>query len=162
MPEAFYPPRASFGQAVNDFFGRRPVPVQPFDFPHNVHVALGTKCVECHAGVTRGPVAGIPGVRTCMTCHEYMGTEHPIIKELAVLRDRGIDVSWQRVYGYAVQAHVRFNHAPHIRSGVECATCHGAIDKQTVAQRNVDLNMRFCVTCHQARDAPIDCLTCHY
>jgi hypothetical protein len=31
-----------------------------------------------------------------------------------------------------------------------------------VAQRNVDLNMGFCVTCHREKNVSNDCLTCHY
>jgi len=31
------------------------------------------------------------------------------------------------VFDYTPEAHVRFNHAPHIRAKVDCATCHGPI-----------------------------------
>jgi len=78
------------------------------------------------------------------------------------MREKGIDLAWQRVFNYAPQAHVKFNHAPHIRAKVECSTCHGNIGQQTVAQRNVDLNMGVCVTCHREKKAPTDCLTCHF
>ena len=54
------------------------------------------------------------------------------------MQEKGLDLAWQRVYGYTQPAHVRFNHAPHIRANVECSTCHGDIAHQTVAQRNVD------------------------
>jgi Cytochrome c7 and related cytochrome c len=57
---------------------------------------------------------------------------------------------------------VKFNHAPHIRANLECSTCHGDIAHQTVAQRNVNLDMGACVTCHRQKNAPNDCLTCHY
>ena len=57
---------------------------------------------------------------------------------------------------------MRFNHAPHIRAKVDCATCHGNIAEQTVAQRNVDLTMGFCVNCHNEKKASNDCLTCHF
>ena len=39
--------------------------------------------------------------------------------------------AWQRVFGYPAPSHVKFNHAPHIRAKVECATCHGNIAEQT-------------------------------
>jgi hypothetical protein len=45
---------------------------------------------------------------------------------------------------------------------VDCATCHGDIAHQTVAQRNVDHTMGFCVDCHKAKKASNDCLTCHF
>jgi len=66
------------------------------------------------------------------------------------------------VYGYPNESHVKFNHAPHIRAGVDCATCHGDVQNQTVAKRNIDLRMGFCVDCHAARRASNDCLTCHF
>jgi formamidopyrimidine-DNA glycosylase len=78
------------------------------------------------------------------------------------MRKKGIDLAWQRVFGYPDEAHVRFNHAPHIRANVECATCHGNIAEQTVAQRNVEMTMGFCVNCHRERKASLDCLACHY
>jgi hypothetical protein len=159
---------ATFGSAVNDFFGRRPEPTQPVQFPHKRHVELGKngpelKCTEvCHEGVSTSPVAGLPSVNTCLGCHETIATDKPIIKQFTAMRDKGLDLAWQRVYGYVPQAHVKFKHAPHIRANVECATCHGDIANQTVAQRNVDLHMGFCVTCHREKNAPNECLTCHY
>jgi hypothetical protein len=155
--------RPSFGAALNDFLDRRPDPVQPIEFPHNIHAGKQIACTEyCHESVTTGPVAGLPSVRTCMICHNTIATERDRIKRITAMREQGIDLAWQRVYGYTPQAHVKFNHAPHIRATVECSTCHGAIAQQTVAQRNVDLNMGFCVNCHRETKAPTDCLTCHF
>ena len=45
---------------------------------------------------------------------------------------------------------------------VDCATCHGDVAKGTVATRNVDHTMGFCVDCHRSKQASNDCLTCHY
>ncbi len=89
-------------------------------------------------------------------------TDRPLIKQIAAMQEKGLDLQWQRVYSYAPPAHVRFNHAPHIRAGVECSTCHGDIAHQTVAQRNVDLHMGFCVSCHREKHAPNECVTCHF
>jgi len=161
--QVFTPAHATVGAAVNDFFGIRPAAVQPFPFPHNTHVAKKIKCTDyCHESVAKSPVAGLPSVRTCMNCHESIATDRPLIKVIADYQKRGMDLSWQRVYGYTHEAHVRFNHAPHIRSKVECSTCHGDIAAQGVAQRNVDLKMGFCVDCHKSRGAPNECITCHF
>jgi c(7)-type cytochrome triheme protein len=78
------------------------------------------------------------------------------------MQAKGLDLAWQRVYDYPPQAHVRFEHAPHIRAKVDCATCHGDMRQQSVAQRMVDMDMGFCVNCHKQRQASNDCLTCHY
>lgn len=161
--EVFTPAHADAASAVRDFFGMRPEPVQPLEFPHNVHIAKGLTCTDyCHESAATGPVAGLPSVKTCMVCHAAIATDRPRIQQLAALEARGQDVAWQRVYGYTNEAHVRFDHAPHLRAKVECSTCHGAIEQQTVAQRNVDLTMGFCVNCHTERRASNDCLTCHY
>ena len=155
--------RPTFAAAVNDFFDIRPTPEQPLEFPHNVHAGKKIACTEyCHEAVMTGPVAGLPSVRTCMVCHNTIAVDRPRIKQLTAMRQRGEDFVWQRVYGYSPQAHVRFNHAPHIRAEIDCTTCHGNIAEGSVAQRNVDLTMGFCVNCHTERKASIDCLTCHF
>lgn len=155
--------RPSFGAAVNDFFARRPEPVQPIEFPHNIHAGKQISCTEyCHESVTTGPVAGLPSVRTCMICHNTIATNRPRIKQITAMRQKGLDLVWQRVYGYPTPSHVKFNHAPHIRAEVSCETCHGDIAKGTVATRSVDLSMGFCLNCHNEKQAPTDCMACHF
>ena len=154
--------RPSVAAAVREHFGIRPSAVQPVEFPHDVHVASGIGCGSvCHPGAATGPVAGLPSVKTCMTCHVSIAKDQPRIQEINRLAGAGVDLSWQRVFSYVPQAHVRFSHAPHIRAKVDCTTCHGPIGRQTVARRNVNLTMGFCVRCHRANKAPDDCLTCH-
>ena len=152
----------SVGAAVKEFFGRRTTPVQPIAYTHKVHLANGLQCVFCHAGVDQGPDARIPGVSVCMTCHQAIATDKPEIKKLAAYKARGEDVPWQRVYGFQPSAHVKFNHAPHIRAGVDCSKCHGDLHTMTVAERKVDHTMGFCIECHRQNNASVDCVTCHY
>ena len=163
-PSTVYTPaHRTFGSAVNDFFWVRSRPVQPIEFPHKAHVAKGLTCTEfCHDSATTGPIAGLPSVTTCMVCHASIAADRPLIKKIAAWADQGLDLQWQRVYRYTDQAHVKFNHAPHIRAHVECAACHGDVANQTVARRNVDLHMGFCVSCHRERKAPDECVTCHF
>lgn len=160
----FTPAHQTFAGAVRDFFGIRPTPRQPIPFPHKTHIAKGLGCTDyCHEGATKGPIAGLPSVKTCMICHDAIATDRPLIQTVTKqYAERKLDLPWQRVYGYAPQAHVRFNHAPHIRAKVECSTCHGHVAEQTVAERNVDLNMGFCVDCHRQKEVSVDCLTCHF
>ncbi len=154
--------RPTFAAAVNDFFDRRPPAVQPLEFPHNTHIAKDIACDTCHEGVATGPVASLPSVKVCMVCHEAIATDRPLIKQITAMRDEGRDFAWQRVYGFTKGAHVKFDHAPHIRAKVDCTACHGDLSKQTVAERKVDHTMGFCVNCHNQKKASIDCLTCHY
>jgi hypothetical protein len=159
----FTPAHPTMRAAVRDFFGMRPRADQPFPFPHNVHAANKVGCTEyCHESAVEGPRAGLPSVKICMGCHTSIATDRPLIKQIAGYEQKGLDIAWQRVYGYPAQSHVRFNHAPHIRAKVDCSTCHGNVAEQTVAERVVDLDMGFCVNCHTERKASNDCLTCHY
>ena len=158
----YTPARATFGQAARDFFNVRPAAHQPIPFPHKTHIAKKAVCTDCHETVEKGPIAGIPSVKTCMICHSQIATDRPLIKEVTSYSEKGIEIPWQRVYGFTHAAHVRFQHAPHIRANVECAACHGDVANQTVAERVVDHTMGFCVGCHRQKGASNDCLTCHY
>jgi hypothetical protein len=163
--DIFTPAHATTASAVRDFFLIRPAAQQPIEFPHQIHVEKAMlKCTEtCHESVTKGPAAGIPSVKTCMICHDSIATDRArIVKITNDYYKKGIDLPWQRVYGFTPEVHVRFNHSPHIRANVDCATCHGDVAHQTVAQRNVEHTMGFCVDCHKAKKAPNDCLTCHF
>jgi len=158
----FTPAHRTVGDATRDFFNLRPPPQQPLPFPHKVHIAKKAACTDCHETVERGPIAGIPSVKTCMICHSQIATDKPLIKQVTAYSEKGVEIPWQRVYGFTHGAHVRFNHAPHIRANVDCATCHGDLAQQTVAERSVNHTMGFCVDCHRQKKASNDCLTCHY
>jgi Cytochrome c7 and related cytochrome c len=161
-PSVFSPAHRTAGEAIRAHFGVRPDPVQPFPFSHQLHLEKELVCTDCHEGVERGPVASLPGVNTCMVCHSQIATDRPLIMQMAAMQEKGLDFAWQRVYDYPRAAHVRFEHAPHIRAKVECSTCHGDQKQQTVARRMVDMDMAFCVNCHRQKQASNDCLTCHY
>jgi hypothetical protein len=158
----FTPAHRTALDALRDFFLRRPEPVQPIAYTHKVHLANGMQCVNCHTGVDTGPDAKIPGVKLCMLCHQAIATDRPEIKKLAAYQQRGEDIPWQRVYNYAPEAHLKFNHAPHVRAGVDCSACHGDMTQQTVAVRKVDLTMGYCIQCHKQKKASIDCTVCHF
>lgn len=158
----YTPAHRTVSLAVRDFLNIRPAAQQPIPFPHKVHLAKQAMCTDCHETVERGPIAGIPSVKTCMICHSQIATDRPLIKTVTSYSDRGIEIPWQRVYGFTHEAHVRFNHAPHIRANVDCKVCHGDLATMTVAERAVDHTMGFCVSCHRKNNAPNECMTCHY
>ncbi len=158
----FTPAHRSLLDAIQDFFAWRSAPIQPIAYTHKTHLARGMQCTDCHASVEKGPVASIPSVKLCMTCHQVIATDRPEIRKVAAYLARGEEIPWQRVYGYSPTAHVKFNHAPHIRAKVSCATCHGDMTQQTVAVRAVNLNMGSCVDCHKLKKVSLDCTTCHF
>jgi len=158
----YTPAHKTIGDAVRDHFSVKPTAHQPIDFPHKTHLAKQAMCTDCHETVERGPVAGIPSVKTCMICHSQIATDRPLIKQVTSYSEKGVEIPWQRVYGFTQGAHIRFNHAPHIRANVDCKACHGDLAAMTVAERAVDHTMGFCVNCHRQKNAPNDCLTCHF
>jgi Cytochrome c7 and related cytochrome c len=160
--EIFTPAHPTALEAVRSFFNWRTAAVQPIAFPHSVHLANGLECDSCHNGTDVGPEASLPSVKFCMSCHMVIAVDRPEIKKIAAYQARGEEIPWVRVYDYNASAHVRFNHGPHIRAEVPCATCHGDMAKQTTAQRVVDMNMGYCIGCHQQRKASVDCVTCHF
>jgi hypothetical protein len=160
--QVFTPAHRTVQEALREFFDRRPAPVQPIAYTHKVHLANGMQCADCHTSADQGPEAQIPGVNLCMTCHQVIATDKPEIKKVAAYAARGEDIPWQRVYDFPPSAHVKFNHAPHIRAGIACAKCHGDMTQQTVAVRAVNLTMGYCLQCHKEKKASIDCTTCHF
>src|SRR5215510_2830882 len=78
----FSPAHRTFAEAKNHFFNRHPEARQPIPFPHKVHLAKKAVCTDCHETVERGPVAGIPSVKTCMICHSQIATDKPLIKQV--------------------------------------------------------------------------------
>jgi Cytochrome c7 and related cytochrome c len=152
----------TFFGAVKEYLLWQPTPVQPIAFNHRVHIEHDLQCTSCHVGVTQGPDAGIPSVSDCMACHQVIAADHPEIKKLAAYAAKGREVPWEPVYWFYPSVHVKFWHEPHVRAGVSCAECHGDVAKETVAARTKDLNMRFCLTCHNAKGVSVDCTTCHY
>jgi hypothetical protein len=135
---------------------------QPIAYSHKKHIALGLQCLDCHSMADIGPAATIPSVTKCMLCHAMIATDKPEIKKIADYAAKGREIPWQRVYGFEPQALVKFNHAPHIRAKVECATCHGDMTQVDTAQKTVNHNMGTCLTCHRQKGASQDCATCHY
>ena len=93
----FTPAHRTALDAMRDFLGRRPAPVQPIAYTHKVHLAAGLQCLNCHTGADSGPDAQLPGVRFCMACHQIIAADRPEIKKLAAYLERGEDIPWQRV-----------------------------------------------------------------
>lgn len=134
---------------------------QPIAFSHAHHVAeVGIDCQFCHAYARRGPVAGIPSVQRCAGCHRSVLSERPEILRVLEYWENEEPIPWVRVHD--LPDHVRFTHKAHVRAGVACETCHGAVAEMEAAVQVESLGMGWCVSCHEDREATRDCLACHY
>lgn len=131
------------------------------EFPHNTHMAAGLQCRDCHTGVESRAAAGIPSVRKCMLCHARIGAGRPGVEALRKLAADRREAPWQRIYRFQPAAQVKFVHAAHTRAGIECRTCHGAVEQMTVVRPVIRHTMGSCLTCHRRRGASTECVTCH-
>ena len=144
-------------------------PEQPIAYDHSLHVGqYGLQCQYCHNQVERSRSANIPALSTCMNCHLVIrnkpGTndESPEIKKLVDAYNNGTSVEWVKVH--MLPDHVQFNHSAHVAKGVNCATCHGQIEKMKRVSQFANLSMGWCVNCHRQPEykAPTNCSTCHH
>jgi len=155
-------------------------PSQPIAFSHKRHAGeLQIPCLYCHSGAATGAQATLPDLATCMNCHSQVkpttasGELHPGVATLLDHWDRREPILWNKVNDVA--DFVYFNHSRHIRAGIECAECHGQVEKRDRMRREHSLKMRWCLSCHkqdrqpdqtvsmpgQITRAPIFCNTCH-
>jgi len=164
-------------------------PDQPIAYSHRLHAGeLGIDCQYCHSGAERSRYAGIPAVSTCLNCHKFVTSTWGAVQEedkRATAEKRaprkivspeiaklytGRPIAWNRIH--RLPDFVYFDHRPHIYAGVECQTCHGAVETMDKVRQVSPLTMGWCVNCHRdvssnglggkAVHAATDCANCHY
>ncbi|HEV7670653.1 MAG TPA: cytochrome c3 family protein [Thermoanaerobaculia bacterium] len=123
-------------------------PEQPVPYSHKLHAGdLGINCLYCHATVDRAPVAVVPPTQICMNCHRVVKRDSPALAAIRDSSSTGRPMRWVRVHNLPGFAY--FDHRPHIRAGVGCASCHGRIDKMDVVAQSQPLSMSWCLDCHR-------------
>lgn len=138
--------------------GEKPV-VQPIPFSHKQHAGAGLKCFDCHGGAKENERAGLPAAQKCMLCHASIKADAPAIRKVAEAAKAGEKIAWVRLY--KVPDYVFFNHANHLKGGVECVSCHGPVATRDVLAAEVSTKMQGCVTCHRQRQVSTECSLCH-
>lgn len=141
-----------------------PPPPQPIAFSHQTHAENDIACDRCHQGADTQAEAGLPPISSCAVCHRRRAIpDHPEVLKFMEHLENEEPLLWRKVHVLPASAMVHFKHSPHVRAGVECATCHGDVARMTVARQVVDVaNMGWCVSCHRENGASDDCLTCHH
>lgn len=138
-------------------------PDQPIPYSHKLHAGqYKIDCKYCHTGTETSRHAAVPPLNVCMNCHMVVKTDSPWIKQLTEAYNSGKSVAWKKVH--LLPDHVKFNHAPHIKAGKDCTTCHGQVAEMEKVQQVAPLSMGWCVNCHRQPEnkAPLNCSTCHY
>ncbi len=139
------------------------VPIeQPIRFNHAVHIKNDLKCLDCHQHFDSAEFSGLPGIEMCAECHEEPMTKSPEEVRLIEFTKRGEELPWQRVYD--LPEDVFYSHRRHVVvAKIECKTCHGDVGRLTEPpeQPLVTQTMEWCIDCHLARGASVDCIHCH-
>ena len=152
-------------------------PVQPIHFSHKIHAGDNQiDCNFCHSSARSSKTSGIPSLNVCMSCHEniyeYNGevdmangyTKDFYDKEIAKLYDavgwnpdertysgEEKPVKWVRVHNLPDLAY--FNHSQHVNvAGLDCQTCHGAVQEMEILHQESPLTMGWCIDCHRTTD----------
>jgi hypothetical protein len=146
-----------YSEGSADFSGQDQ---QPVAFSHARHAGdLGIACLYCHRAAPVSSAAGVPSMNTCMGCHRNVAKQSADLQALQASWERQQPIEWTRLH--RLPDFVYFTHAMHLRSGMNCTTCHGHVEETTGTPRAASLEMGWCVSCHEARGASRDCWTCH-
>jgi len=151
----------------------------PLRFSHAVHLEKAEmKCVDCHRsamGSVRSRDVNLPKESVCLNCHDiefpddtpkaHCETCHPGYEpQWQEGKDR-IRTSHVKNHPPAVrfpEPHLKFNHKVHVERGIGCERCHGDMSRHDLATRENALPvMGTCLECHDDKQAPGACTTCH-
>ncbi len=146
-------------QAIDAFRAARLGPDQPLPFNHRFHSGeLQIDCLYCHTGTDRSQTGVMPPVEICMGCHRVAGSGLEPVEALRGFWDRQTPIEWDWVY--KLPEFVQFNHAPHVRNGVECEECHGPVkEEMDRIYQWAPLTMGWCLDCHRKPPAETDVAT---
>jgi hypothetical protein len=135
-------------------------PMQPVPFSHKQHAGtLKMPCEYCHTPSRSGETLMIPRASFCMQCHQTLATDNPGVQKLAEYAKTDRTIPWVRIY--ELPSFVSFSHKVHLQHGATCEECHGAVAEHGQLYKEFDISMATCVNCHRAKQASIDCSTCH-
>ncbi|MDH3496011.1 MAG: cytochrome c family protein [Gemmatimonadota bacterium] len=136
---------------------------QPVAFNHRKHTQdLGLACDFCHRYVRTGAHSGLPDASTCSLCHSSPQGTSAEAARVTELLAAGDSLHFNKLF--RMPDHVFYTHRRHVAiADLACATCHGDIDQteRPPPRALVTIDMAFCVSCHKAEGATLDCNACH-
>ena len=142
---------------------------QPILFNHAIHIEEAhLECVNCHTDAPHAVNAGLPGLESCLECHdpdevEDEGDEaHPEKVKLVRFAEAEEEIPWVRVA--LTKPDVYFSHRRHVTAaGLECEQCHQGQPELTapLPRARLVMTMDDCIQCHEDSGASSDCLACH-
>ena len=156
-----------------------PPQIIPVYFNHDYHVRKpddaagvtgeGLDCQFCHEDISDSVLSSdrdIPGHGSCDTCHdEWIGDEDepaPAADCARCHKDLAPVGTATRAAPLSIPVpNLIFSHKRHLEAEVRCTDCHKNVPDKTVATRDDYPTMDRCIECHEARGAPVTCVTCH-
>jgi hypothetical protein len=146
----------------------------PLNFSHSLHLSKADlSCDDCHENAPDSQSSLdnlIPTEEACDGCHP-IDRDQPDKQTAAgkpparcVACHQGFDAKTGFVARVKIPSpNLKFNHKRHVDKGVSCETCHGDLkkDKVGLATREQLPKMGLCLTCHDNKEAPDQCSTCH-
>ena len=136
---------------------------QPIQYNHKLHVEdAGLSCTDCHVNVETHERASIPNITVCADCHDDPETDNAEIKRVVSYVQEEKQIPWQTVH--RVRDYAYFSHRRHVTLGqLECETCHGNVSARELPFEKpfVEINMSWCIDCHEQRAVTTDCYACH-
>lgn len=145
-------------------------------FNHNKHVGLQelSNCEFCHSYNEHGRFAGLPAVKTCLTCHNkdydlFLQSAGFVETNKVLAAYKADDKPWQ---SYAKQEkNIFFSHkiimtSTFKNSGAKqsCSfnVCHGKMASAPDSYAgSINLEMNDCLDCHTALNISRRCMVCH-
>jgi hypothetical protein len=82
-----------------------------------------------------------------MNCHSLVARDKASLEPVRQSASGGQPLMWVRVHNIPDYAY--FPHAPHIRAGVGCSSCHGDVKSMERIQQVEPLSMSWCLDCHR-------------
>lgn len=126
-------------------------PEQPIPFSHKLHAGqYKIPCGYCHSSAEKAQFSAVPGLETCMNCHNVVKPESPHIKKITNAYKSGQPIRWVKVH--VLPDFVHFNHRAHVSAGVACETCHGKVEEMEQVYQHAPLSMGWCMDCHRNDD----------
>ena len=137
--------------------------LQPIQYNHKLHVEdIGLECSQCHQYYEIDAAAGLPTTDDCAACHSDLQGESEEEQKLVSFIAEENELKWKRIF--QLPRHVFFSHRRHIAlAELECSECHGSMEERTEPPRmsDNDIDMDFCIDCHEKKDITNDCMNCH-
>lgn len=141
-------------------------------FSHAKHLEKSQECAPCHTGIETTDKPGknfIPGMKTCMTCHNDLKAPAACIvchANLSTIKPSGHDALWIERGGHGTDAKFPSSECSQCHAAAWCDRCHQGNASVRIHPAGYEFEHGFdvksktsdCTVCHET---PRSCNRCH-